>query len=309
MSYNSNRSGGSSGGSAFAGLIVVVLIGLGLYGGNIGNNSSSNNSEYIDAYDEELDSSDVVDSEILIDSSIEDSSSGIIQVEPKPNIEIENEETDSLEDEQVVESIPTYYGENQITLNDNDPHFTEGEIATIRESVGDKGYVFSELDTLNRPSTATAILTPAMYNTEERDSITVNPTAWKNKRLTDGSWLYNRSHLLAYSFINADIDIIPNLITGTRDFNADRDWGMLHFEDIVREYVSKDGDSYDPENEILYQVTPFFTEDNLLADGVQMRIQSLHDDSLNINVFIYNVQDDVELNYVDGTSVDHTTKD
>ncbi len=191
------------------------------------------------------------------------------------------------------QDIPTYDGTKNIFLNGNQANFTEEELA-----VTDGFYEFENIDSLNRAGTANALLTPEMYNTEERDSITVDPTGFKNKKIDGSGYLYNRSHLIGYSFINADIDIIPNLITGTRDFNADRDWGMLHYEDLIRDEIKSN-----PNAQIRFQVTPVFFGEELVARGVQMRAYSLHNDSIDFNVFIYNVQDGAEINYTDGTSV------
>ncbi len=199
--------------------------------------------------------------------------------------------------------VPEYTGIKRIVLNDNQSNFTEAEIAKIHKQLKGSNYGFSKLDAFKRPSTAVAILKPSIYNTEIRKSMNVFPTGFKNQKLKNDVWLYNRSHLLAYSFINENIDVLENLITGTRDFNADRDWGMLHYEDILREYLSPYGKKYHSKNEIVYQVTPIFKGIQKLSLGVQIRAYSLKGNPLDINVFIYNVQDGIDIRYSDGSAI------
>lgn len=40
--------------------------------------------------------------------------------------------------------------------------------------------------------------------------------------------------------------------------------------------------------------------DNLLASGVQLEAQSIEDDTIRFNVYIYNVQPGVKINYATG---------
>ncbi|MFR4337339.1 MAG: DNA/RNA non-specific endonuclease, partial [Lachnospira pectinoschiza] len=86
-----------------------------------------------------------------------------------------------------------------------------------------------------------------------------------------------------------------NLITGTRYLNVD---GMLLFENMVADYIKETN------NHVLYRVTPIFTGDNLLADGVLMEAESVEDngEGISYNVFCYNVQPGVKIDYVTGDS-------
>ena len=88
---------------------------------------------------------------------------------------------------------------------------------------------------------------------------------------------------------------MKNLITGTRYMNVE---GMLPFENMVADYVKETG------NHVMYRVTPLFEGDNLVADGVLMEAKSVEDDGEDIlfNVFCYNVQPGVSIDYTTGTS-------
>jgi len=72
---------------------------------------------------------------------------------------------------------------------------------------------------------------------------------------------------------------------------------MVTYENQVAEYLKAD-----PKHYVRYQVTPIFKDNDLLARGVQMRGQSIGDDTVSFNIYIFNVQAGMTLNYGDGTS-------
>lgn len=215
--------------------------------------------------------------------------------------------TSNLEKEQILlstnivtqENLPDYDGFNKgLAINGGFADFD------IDEFFGNKsfksGWVqFSDLDSLNRVQVARAFLTPDFYRgsedrKEESNISNIKPTGWKNKKI-DNNYIYNRSHLIGYAFSKDNVDVPQNLMTGTRDFNANTTWGMLKYENMVRDAI-KQGES------IMYEVRPIFIGNELVARGVQMRATSYGSDALDFNVFIYNVQDNVNINYLDGTS-------
>ena len=84
-------------------------------------------------------------------------------------------------------------------------------------------------------------------------------------------------------------------MTCTRSMNVE---GMLPYENKVANYIDETN------NHVLYRVTPIFDGDNLLASGVQIEASSVEDKCGEIcfNVYIYNNQEGIEINYHDGTS-------
>ena len=74
--------------------------------------------------------------------------------------------------------------------------------------------------------------------------------------------------------------------------------GMLPIENRVHSYVENTN------QHVMYRVTPVFEGDNLVATGVLMEGYSVEDDGEGIcfNVFCYNVQPHIKINYADGTS-------
>ena len=133
--------------------------------------------------------------------------------------------------------------------------------------------------------------------TEERGSIgSVKPTGWQTVKYdcVDGKYLYNRCHLIGFQLTGENANK-ENLITGTRSLNVD---GMLPFENMVADYIKE------TENHVLYRVTPIFDGENLVADGVQMEALSVEDngEAISFNVYVYNVQPGVSIDYATGES-------
>ena len=74
---------------------------------------------------------------------------------------------------------------------------------------------------------------------------------------------------------------------------------MLPFENEVAEYIKGNEN-----NHVLYRVTPIFKGENLLANGVEMEAYSVEDNGQGVcfNVFVYNVQPGITINYETGES-------
>lgn len=180
-----------------------------------------------------------------------------------------------------------------VVLNDNEPSFSEDEITT-------KSFEeYSELDELDRCGAATACVGVDLMPTEERGSIgQVKPSGWHTVKYdnVDGKYLYNRCHLIGYQLSGENANE-RNLITGTRYMNTE---GMLPFENEVAEYVR------DTKNHVMYRVTPEFEEDNLLASGVHMEALSVEDHGAGVcfNVFVYNAQPGIAIDYATGESME-----
>lgn len=184
-----------------------------------------------------------------------------------------------------------YTDEVFVELSDNVPEFTDEEITT------ESFEKYTELDYLGRCGVAFACIGQDIMPTEEREQIgQIKPSGWQLVKYDsiDGKYLYNRCHLIGYQLTGENANE-KNLITGTRFMNME---GMLPFENIVADYVNETN------NHVLYRVTPVFEGENLLAKGVKMEALSVEDDGAGVcfNVFIFNVQPGIKINYSDGTS-------
>ena len=190
-----------------------------------------------------------------------------------------------------LDQVPEYSGTAYVELEGNVPDFSkETETANGTEQ-------YSPLDFLGRCGEAFAKVGPETMPTEERGAIgQVKPSGWHLVKYdcVDGKYLYNRCHLIGYQLIGENANEC-NLITGTRYLNV---VGMLPFENQVADYVEETG------NHVLYRVTPIFKDAELVARGVQMEAWSVEDDGAGVcfNVYAYNVQPGVEINYTTGES-------
>lgn len=188
-------------------------------------------------------------------------------------------------------AVGAYAGEPYTVLNDNVPNFSKQDLVT------ESYEMYSELDSLGRCGVAMANVGQDIMPTEGRGSIgQVKPTGWQTVKydIVDGKYLYNRCHLIGFQLTGENANR-ENLITGTRYMNVD---GMLPFENMVADYVKETG------NHVLYRVTPVFKGDNLVADGVQMEALSVEDngDGICFNVFVYNAQPGIAIDYATGNS-------
>lgn len=190
-----------------------------------------------------------------------------------------------------IDEVPVYSGDPYVVINDNEPSFSSEELES------DSFESYGELDDLGRCTIAFANLSSELMPQGERGSIgQVKPSGWQTVRYdsVDGKYLYNRCHLIGWQLSGENANE-RNLITGTRYMNTE---GMLPFENMVADYI-KETDGH-----VLYRVTPIFVEDELVARGVQMEAYSIEDASASIcfNVFVYNVQPGIEIDYSDGSS-------
>jgi DNA-entry nuclease len=198
-------------------------------------------------------------------------------------------------DNHVVESVSAaklaelnYGGQDVITVNNNDPAFTSNDLSTARGA----WQIYGNLDYLNRVTAANALLNQSLMPTAKREPLHVDPTGWHNKRIA-GGWLYNRCHLIGYQLTGQNNNW-QNLMTGTRQLN---DPDMLRYENQVAAYLKES-----PAHYIRYRVTPVFRGNELLARGVEMEGQSTGSNAIHFNVYIFNVENGMVLNYDDGTS-------
>ncbi|MGF2715807.1 DNA/RNA non-specific endonuclease, partial [Bacillus cereus] len=187
----------------------------------------------------------------------------------------------------------SYNGEKVVTVNNNKADFNKDTVDKVRLTQQDPTWQeYSNLDSMNRVGVATALLGMQNQPKEKRDDrLNTKPTGWHQKKLIDGSYLYDRSHLIGFQ-LSGQNDNPKNLMTGTKDFNRK---SMLKYENMVDKEVEKG--SY-----VLYEVKPVFVGNEKVARGVNMKAKSMNNQNLEFNVFCHNVQDGVEINYEDGTS-------
>ncbi len=205
-----------------------------------------------------------------------------------PSLGAEIENRDIFVD---LQDIPQFNGDPYIVINDNDPYFSV-------EGIEPRSWEFySDLDILGRCGVTFACIGRDIMPTEPRGEIgMIKPTGWQTAKYdnVDGKYLYNRCHLIGFQLTGENANE-KNLVTGTRYMNV---MGMLPFENMVADYIKE------TDNHVLYRVTPIFDGDDLLCHGVLMEAYSVEDggEGICFNVFCYNVQPDIAIDYATGDS-------
>lgn len=191
------------------------------------------------------------------------------------------------------------YKSKIVKINKNKPKFTKKQKSATKLKVK-----YSKLDKHGRCGKVYAVLGKKNMPTGKRGSIGMyRPSGWPKKvadakyDFVPGKYVFNRSHLLGWQLRGASTNNEKNLITGTRQMNADSKLGMLPYENKVAKYLKKS-----KRNRVVYRVTPMFKDDELVARGVQMEAYSVTDNGKSIcfNVYIHNVQPGVVIDYKTG---------
>ena len=186
-------------------------------------------------------------------------------------------------------TAPEWSGSPYAVINGNVPFFSTDDLTP------ESYEIYYALDSLGRCTLAEAVVGPDLQPKEKRGNISmIKPTGWHSDRYSfvNGESLYNRCHLIAY-YLTAENANPWNLVTGTSYMNRD---GMNDFENLVGDYVKETG------NHVRYRVTPKWTGENLICDGLLVEGYSIEDEGEDICfcIFAYNVQPGVHIDYLTG---------
>lgn len=129
-----------------------------------------------------------------------------------------------------------------------------------------------------------------MMPTGERERLYIKPTGWKQKKMKNGDYLYNRCHLIGYQ-LTGENNNPRNLMTGTRSFNTP---GRIEYENKVTDYLRTTG------NHVLYRVTPDFQGNELVVRGMRIEAQIIEVDRVSFHMYVHNVQGGYTINYLIG---------
>ena len=230
------------------------------------------------------------DSEILFES--------IKEIESKTSIEPDNPDSSQVESidpsletpieipnetpiEQVNSAIltavdvPTYTGADEVILNGGNSTFTAAELKY--DGVG--WAVYGNLDDWNRVTTMDAMVTPNMYDTGTDADSRILPTGWKKSEQNAGNpEQLNRGHLLA-DVLGGSGEDWRNLVTLYRNAN----YPTMYFaaEDIVKTAIQHG-------SVVRYRVTPIFIGEELMCEGLHIMAKSVTDNSVDLNVYVFN---------------------
>ena len=252
--------------------------------GNSGNDSQNSNQQGGEENSAEDDTSDT-ETEDTENNDNQDSDSKNDSQDGTGSDDTESDSELSVENPALTKptlnlsEIPACNEKGYVVINDNQPYFTKNQI------VSESYEYYSTLDSLGRCGLAVACLGKDLMPSGSRSEKLPDPTGWHS------NGIYERSHLIAYALAGEEANR-QNLITGTYDLNGI----MQEFESLVRDYIKETN------NHVMYRVEPVFSENDLLCRGVQMEAYSVEDDGDGVcfNIFIYNAQDDVEIDYPTG---------
>ncbi|MDY2959786.1 MAG: DNA/RNA non-specific endonuclease [Hornefia sp.] len=191
-----------------------------------------------------------------------------------------------------LDKIPDWNGRSAyVKVDYGKPDFKESQLKTARFERHDR------LDSLGRAVGTLACLDRNGMAKGQRDYIgMIRPTGWKYKKYSfvEGRLLYNRCHLIGWQLTGSTADP-KNLVTGTRFMNVK---GMLPWENKLADYLRRS------DNHVMYKVVPIYKGKDMVCRGVHMQAMSVEDrgKSLSFNVYCYNVQPGVDIDYATGES-------
>lgn len=206
--------------------------------------------------------------------------------------------TDSVK-QQLGGSI-TYNGHGAFIINNNQND--------LNAQIASAPYATDEVDNLGRPHIGNAWLNKTCRQYKNREQTGNGRTDWKPAGFHQLSGLpgeykhaYDRGHLLGYALVggirgfNASESNPANVATQTAWANEARSadsTGQNYYEGLVRKAL-------DQNKQVRYRVTDIYDGNNLVPAGAHIEAKS-SDGSLEFNVFVPNVQNNIRINYATG---------
>ena len=192
--------------------------------------------------------------------------------------------------EQVINQDLNKIDELSIIINNNKPFFEEKDY-DIREGVPK----YFEPDEYGRSSGAIAIISNNTLSIRTEKYLTYpDPNGWT--KIIEKSGIFQRCHCIAYR-LSAKFTDKDNIFIGTVNLNKK-----------VMGDIERDIEKYIRENEIkefkiLYRVTPIYKAQNQIPTGVLLEAKGINC-NLSKCIFCYNIEKDVEFDYIDGRIID-----
>lgn len=197
------------------------------------------------------------------------------------------------------------------TYNQHGAYILNNNKAQIKLPKSPHEFAANTVDKQGRPTVANAFLTKHSRQYKNREQTNNGSNDWKPQGYQQKSnlpgkykYAYNRGHLLGYALVgnihgfDASEHNKKNIITQTMWANQARtenNTGQNYYEGLVRKAL-------DQNKQVLYQVKPLYGKNNTtnkVPYGVQIQALST-DGSLNFNVFVPNIQGNINIDYTTG---------
>lgn len=201
---------------------------------------------------------------------------------------------------QQLGSSITWNGHGAFIINNNAPN--------LNANISSAPYAVDRLDSQGRPWQGDAWLNRTTRQYQNRESTGNGATNWKPAgfqqvyNLTGGySHAYDRGHLLGYALVggikgfDASESNSKNIATQTAWANEARSstsTGQNYYEGIVRKAL-------DQGKQVRYRVTDIYSGNSIVPAGAHIEAKS-SDGSVSFNVFVPNVQRNLDINYANG---------
>lgn len=200
-------------------------------------------------------------------------------------------------------------GDN-IQWNNHGAFIINNNQTNLNANIVSAPYATNEIDNMKRPTVGNAWLNKTCRQYKNRAETGNGASNWKPlgfhqlNHLQNGySHAYDRGHLLGYALVgnirgfNASESNAKNIATQTawaNEAGSPNNTGQNYYEGLVRKAL-------DEGKQVRYRVTDVYDGNNLIPSGAHIEAKS-KDGSLQFNVFVPNVQQNIRIDYHTGVA-------